>query len=100
MIATYLEAGRLDDAQTLVERQIKALGESPETNQRLYDIAARKGDRASTDRLAAILENSSVASTFLGSRSAEMAYLGRLRESRQLTARQVKLLERDDKPGR
>ncbi len=44
-------------------------------NQRLYDIAARKGDRASTDRLAAILENSSAASTFLGTRAAEMAYL-------------------------
>ena len=95
VIAAYLEVGRLDDAQALVERQIKALGESPETNQRLYDIAARKGDRASTDRLAAILENSSVASTFLGSRGAEMAYYGRLRESRQLTARQVKLLEQD-----
>ena len=80
----------------MVERQIKALGETPETNQRLYDIAARKGDRATTDTLhAAVLESSSAASTFLGRRADEMAYYGRLRESRQLTARLVKLLEQE-----
>ena len=95
VIGTYIDTGQLDKAQAMVERQVKVLGETPETHARLYDIAARKGDRASTDRLAAILENSSAASTFLGRRADEMAYYGRLRESRQLTARLVKLLEQE-----
>ena len=95
VIGAYIDTGQLDKAQAMVERQVKVLGETPETHARLYDIAARKGDRASTDRLAAILENSSAASTFLGRRADEMAYYGRLRESRQLTARLVKLLEQE-----
>ena len=94
VINAYLELGRLDDARMMVERQIKALGETPETNQRLYDIAARKGDRATTDRLAAVLENSSAASTFLGTRAAEMVYYGRFGEWQKLTARQIELLKR------
>jgi tetratricopeptide (TPR) repeat protein len=92
LIGAYLETGRLDEAQALIERQIKTLGETPETNQRLYDIAAYKGDRATTDRLAAILENSSVASSFLGTRAAEMAYYGRFQDWRKLSARQIELL--------
>jgi tetratricopeptide (TPR) repeat protein len=93
LIGAYLETGRLVEAQAMVERQIKTLGETPETSQRLYDIAARRGDRATTDRLAAILENSAVASSFLGTRAAEMAYYGRFQASRQLTARQIELLK-------
>ena len=94
VINAYLELGQLDEAQAMVERQIKALGETPETNQRLYDIAARKGDRATTDRLAAVLENSSAASTFLGTRADEMVYFGRFDEWQKLTARQIELLKR------
>ena len=95
VIGAYLEKGRLDEAQAMVDRQIKALGETTETQVRLYEIAARKGDRGSTDRLSAILENSSEASSFLGSRAAELTYYGRLRDARQLITRQVKLLEQE-----
>ena len=90
----YIDAGRMDEAEKLIQRQITALGESPETNLRLYHVAARKRDRAASDRMAATLENTPLELNFLGTRSAELVFYGRLREARRVTDRQIELFKR------
>ena len=90
----YLDLGRLDEAEKLIQRQITALGASPETEIRLYQIAARKRNRAESDRLAATLEDSPPDLNFLSFRIAEMMFYGRLREAKRLTARQIESFKR------
>ena len=96
----YLDAGRLDEAEKLIQREIATLGESPETRIRLYQIAARRRDRAASDRLAATLEDSSPDLNFLQYRTAEMFFYGRLREAQRLSARQIEALKRQNQPDR
>ena len=96
----YLELGRLDEAEKLIQRQTAALGESPEIRIRLYQIAARKRDRATSDRLAATLEDSPPELNFLPMRVSELAFYGRLREAERLTARQVESLKRQNQTDR
>ena len=90
----YIELDRVDEAQALVERQIAVMGETPDTNLHMYEIAARRRDRASTDRYAALIENTPLELNFLGVRAAEMAFFGQLRDARRLTDRNIELLKR------
>ncbi len=96
----YLEAGKLDEAEKLVQRQIAALGKSPETGIRLYQIAARKRDRPASDRLAATLEDSPAEFNFLSSRISELTFYGRLREAARLSARQIESLKQQNQADR
>ena len=83
-----------------MKRQIEVLGESPDTNLRLYEIAARRKDRATMDKYAAMLENSPVELNFLALRASELAYSGRAREAQRVAERNVELLQRQGLTGR
>ena len=96
----YLDAGRLEEAEKLIQRQIATLGESAETGLRLYQIAARRRDRATSDRLAATLEDSPSDLNFLSFRIAEMTFYGRLREAARLSARQIESFKRQNQTER
>jgi tetratricopeptide (TPR) repeat protein len=96
----YIDAGRLEEAEKLIQRQIAALGESPETGVRLYQVAARRRDRATSDRLAATLEDSPPEFNFLTFRIAEVAFYGRLREAQRLTSRQIDIFKQRNQPDR
>jgi serine/threonine protein kinase/tetratricopeptide (TPR) repeat protein len=89
-----LELDRFDEAKKLVQRQIEALGATPEASLRLYEIAARQRDRTVTDSYAAKFENTPVEMDWLAMRSAEMAFYGQLREARRLADRQIELMKR------
>jgi tetratricopeptide (TPR) repeat protein len=93
-LGKLLQLDRIDEAENLVRRQIEVLGESPETNLRFYEIAARRKDRATMDKYAAMLENSPVELNFLGLRASELAYYGRAREAQRVAERNVELLQR------
>jgi tetratricopeptide (TPR) repeat protein len=95
-----LDLGRLEEAEKLIQRQIAALGESPETKIRRYQIAARKRNRTESDRLAATLEDSPAELNFLTFRVAEMTFYGRLREAERLTARQIESFKRQNQTDR
>ncbi len=90
----YIELDRIDEAQALVKRQIEVTGETPDTNLKLYEIAARRRDREASDRFAALLENTPLEADYLSMRSAEMVFYGRLREARHLNERRIELLKR------
>jgi tetratricopeptide (TPR) repeat protein len=66
------------------------------TNLRLYEIAVRRHDTASADRLAATLENTPLEISLLDIRVHELAYYGRLREARRVNDRFIELLKRQD----
>ena len=93
-LGKLLQLDRIDEAEKLVKRQIEVMGESPDTNLRSYEIAARRKDRAAMDKYAALLENSPVELNFLGLRASELAYYGRAREAQRITERNVELLQR------
>jgi len=99
-IGKYLELDRLDEAKALVTQQIKMLGETPETQFKVYEIAVRQGDQATADRYAPILEKSPMESSYLQLRIAELSYQGRWRESQQTSARLVNLLKQQGLPQR
>ena len=89
-----LQLDRVEEAEKLVERQVLAVGETPDTYLFMYEIAARRRDRTASDTYAAKLENTSHEVNFLGVRSAELAFYGQLRESRRVNDRYVELLKR------
>jgi serine/threonine protein kinase/tetratricopeptide (TPR) repeat protein len=93
-VGKYIQLERYDEAEKLIQRQIAAVGETPETHLRLYDLAVRRRDRAGADRHAAVLENTPLEINLLPSRASEMVYFGQLREAQRLTARYVELLKR------
>jgi tetratricopeptide (TPR) repeat protein len=88
-----IELKRLDEARALVQKQIELLGASPETELRMYEIAAFERKRDETSRYGH-LEHGPVAANFLQIRAAEMAFYGRIHESDRLTGRLVELLRR------
>ena len=100
LFGKYIELDRLDEARALLERQIKSLGETPETQIKFYEIATRQGDRATADRYAALIEKGPLTSNLLALRSAETAVAGRMRESRQLTERYAEMLKQQGLPQR
>ncbi len=100
LFAKYIELDRLDEARALLERQIKVLGETPDAQFKLYEIASRQGDRATADRYAAIIEKGPLTANLLALRSAETAAAGRMRESRQLTERYAAMLRQQGLPQR
>jgi hypothetical protein len=99
-IGKYLELGRLDEARALLSQQIKNLGETPEAQFKLYEIAVRQSDRATAERYAPILEKSPMQSAYLQLRSFELLFLGRWRESQQMGNRLVELLKQQGLPQR
>ena len=93
-LGKLLQLDRIDEAEKLVKRQVEVMGESPDTNLRFYEIAARRKDRAAMDKYAALLENSPVELNFLGLRASELAYSGRAKEARRVAERNVEILQR------
>jgi len=89
-----LQLDRMDEAEKLVQRQIAAVGETPDTDLFMYEIAALRRDRTASDRYAARLENTSREMNVLGLRCAELAFYGQLRESRRLNDRYIELMKR------
>jgi tetratricopeptide (TPR) repeat protein len=87
----YVELDRIDEAEALVKRQIGVTGETPDTNLKLYEIAARRRNREASDRYAALLGNTPLEADFLSMRSAEMAFYGRLQDARRLNDRRIEL---------
>ena len=76
LFGKYIELDRLDEARALLDRQIKSLGETPETQFKFYEIATRQGDRVTAERYAALLEKGPLTSNLLALRSAETAVAG------------------------
>jgi tetratricopeptide (TPR) repeat protein len=99
-VGKYLELDRLEEAKALVAQQIKMLGETADTQFKMYEIAVRQGDRATADRYSAILEKSSMRSSYLQLRTVELFYHGRWRESQQACASLVELLKQQGLPER
>jgi len=99
-IGKYLELERVDEAKALLNQQIKMLGETPETQFTVYEIALRQGDRTTADRYAPILEKSPMESSYLQLRSAELLYQGRWRECQHTSGRLVDLLKQQGLPQR
>ena len=100
LFGKYIELDRLDEARALLERQIKSLGETPETEIKFYEIATRQGDRATAERYAARIEKGPLTSNLMALRSAETAVAGRMRESRQFTERYAEMLRQQGLPQR
>jgi tetratricopeptide (TPR) repeat protein len=100
LFGKYIELDRLDEARALLDRQIKSLGETPETQFKSYEIATRQGDRVTAERYAALLEKGPLTASLVALRSAETAVAGRMRESRQLTERHAEMLRQQGLPQR
>ena len=100
-IARLIDAGRVEEAKTLLAQQVKYLGESDETRLRLYELAGREGDRNAAAKYAAALDRPGPQqASFLQLRSAELAYYGRIRESHKAATRAVELLRQQGQAQR
>ena len=99
--ASYIELDRLDEAKALLDQQIKFLGETRGDTVQVYEIAGRAGrPRHGRSDMRRARERARTEASFLQLRSAELATIGRFRESQQLGARAVDLLQQQGQTQR